>query len=458
MHTNTVDFFDGQALMSSGTLSMINGLDETTWITSTLSAGSHNITAIYSGDNNFLASTAVLMQNVNQSSTVTQLTSSLDPSSPGDGVTFTAAVSGSAPDGNTPSGSVTFYDGSTSLGSGTLSVVDGQDEATYTALSLPPGSQEITAVYSGDGTFLGNSADLLQNVNWNNSSVQLTSSLNPSSPGDNVTFTAVVSGSDSAGDTPSGTVTFYSGSTSLGSGTLSVVDGQDEATLQTSALVLGSQEITAVYGGDSNFQSSAATLTQSVVAPAWQGPSFSWSQTPVANPTVTTPSAQTNTEGDTVSLQIQASDPNGYPLSYDAVDLPPGLSIDSSTGLISGTVADGAAEDFDGSYNPTIIVANNQGGSATTSFSWTINQAQIPPVLTSPGNQSNLTGDNVNLQITATQADSDPISYDATNLPDGLSIDPDSGIISGTVAPDAASFVFTVPRTYVRAWFLTAVL
>jgi hypothetical protein len=40
---------------------------------------------------------------------------------------------------------------------------------------------------------------------------------------------------------------------------------------------------------------------------------------------------------------------------------------------ISGTVQNGAAADFGGSYNPTVIVANNQGGSTQTSFAWTIN-------------------------------------------------------------------------------------
>ncbi len=196
---------------------------------------------------------------------------------------------------------------------------------------------------------------------------------------------------------------------------------------------------------DSDGGQSQASETASVAdAPlSWPGggsnPSYpsTWTQTFEAAPSVTAPASQINTEGDSVSLPIHASDSGGDTLSYDALDLPPGVSINASTGVISGTVAYGAAEDFDGSYTPTVLVDDGHGGSAQTSFSWTINQAQVAPVLTNPGSQTNLRGDSVSLQLNATQVDSDPISYDASNLPTGLSIDPDTGIISGTVDPSA---------------------
>ncbi len=119
-------------------------------------------------------------------------------------------------------------------------------------------------------------------------------------------------------------------------------------------------------------------------------------------------------------------------------------------GLISGTVAYDAALDFDGSYNPTILVADGHGGFTSTSFTWTINQAQVGPVLTNPGNQTNLRGDNVSLQLSATQADSNPLSWSASNLPPGLSIDPDTGLISGAVNPSATlgtAYAVTVTAT-----------
>jgi len=85
------------------------------------------------------------------------------------------------------------------------------------------------------------------------------SSLNPSVFGQSVTFTATVSAVSPGAGTPSGTVTFKDGTTTLGTGTLS----GGVATLATSALSLGAHSITAVYGGDSNFNGSASSaLTQ----------------------------------------------------------------------------------------------------------------------------------------------------------------------------------------------------
>ena len=84
-------------------------------------------------------------------------------------------------------------------------------------------------------------------------------------------------------------------------------------------------------------------------------------------PTITNPGAQSNTEGETASLQIQASDPDtGDTLSYSATQLPTGLSINSSSGLISGTVT------TEGVFNPIITVDDSSGGSNSVSFAWNI--------------------------------------------------------------------------------------
>ena len=85
---------------------------------------------------------------------MTALTSSLNPSSSGDSVTFTATVSAVIPSSGVATGTVTFKDGSTSLGSG---VLNGSGVATYTTTSLSAGMRTITAVYGGDTNYPGSS-------------------------------------------------------------------------------------------------------------------------------------------------------------------------------------------------------------------------------------------------------------------------------------------------------------
>jgi len=92
-------------------------------------------------------------------------------------------------------------------------------------------------------------------------STALASSLNPSTYGSPVTFTATVTGS---GPTPTGTVTFKEGSSSLGAGTL---DGSGVATLVISTLLVAASphSITAVYGGDNNYPVSTSSAVVQVV-------------------------------------------------------------------------------------------------------------------------------------------------------------------------------------------------
>ncbi|MEA2907835.1 MAG: hypothetical protein QOI12_5222 [Alphaproteobacteria bacterium] len=192
-----------------------------------------------------------------QVSTTTSLTSSQNPSTVGQSVTFTAAVSGSS---GTPTGTVTFKDGATTLGTGTL---NGGGQATFSASSLTPGSHSITATYNGDASFTAStSAPLTQTVNHGTTSVTVTSSKNPSEFGQAVTFTATVSAS---GGTPTGNVTFKDSATVLATVGLS----GNTATFTTSSLTLGTHSITATYNGDAHFTAStSAALLQAVNVPA----------------------------------------------------------------------------------------------------------------------------------------------------------------------------------------------
>ena len=156
---------------------------------------------------------------------------------------------------------------------------------------------------------------------------------------------------------------------------------------------------------------------------------FDWTITHVA---LANPGDQTNTEGDTVSLQLQGHDADGDVVTYSAGSLPPGLSLNSASGLISGTISAGDAAN--GPYSVT--VASRDGTNATSqSFTWTVN----PQVaLTTIPDQSNNEGDTVFLQVQASDSDSNPLTYSASGLPTGLSIDSAAGLISGTIADGAS--------------------
>jgi hypothetical protein len=194
------------------------------------------------------------------SATNTLLTSSADPSTFGQSITFRASV---AANGATPTGSVVFTDGTTVLG--TVALPPGSGVATLTLpAGLSVGGHTITATYSDpSGNFTGSSSSLVQTVNRANSVTSLVSSANPSNYLASVTFTATVS-SAVAGVTPTGNVTFFDGATSLG--TVNLVNGG--ATVSTSTLTVGDHRITAIYNSDTNFSGSGSTpLTQTVNAP-----------------------------------------------------------------------------------------------------------------------------------------------------------------------------------------------
>jgi len=193
---------------------------------------------------------------VSSGATSTAVVSSLNPSNFGQSVTFTATVTGS-----TPTGTIQFKDGATNLGGPVA--MNGAGVATLTTSALTVASHPITAVYSGDANNATSTSPVVtQVVNplpAGSTTTALSSSLNPSTLGQSVTFTAAVTGA-----TPTGTVQFFDGANSLGPGT---VNGSGIATLATSALTVGTHPITAVYGGDGGNTGSTSQLVQQLVNP-----------------------------------------------------------------------------------------------------------------------------------------------------------------------------------------------
>ena len=241
-----MNFLDGTT--SLGTGAIVAGAASV--VTSTLTAGTHSITAVYSGDTNYSGSTsAVLSQVVGKVSTTVAptLTSSVNPSTFGNAVTLMVTV----PTGAT--GTVNFLEGTMALGTSTI--VSGT--ASVTTSTLAVGTHSITAVYSGDTSYSGATSIVLsQVVNKVSTAVTLTSSLNPSTFGNAVTLTATVP----AGAT--GTVNFVDGTTSLG---IVTINTRSPVSLTTAALVAGTHLISAVYSGDMNNNGTTSPVLSQIV-------------------------------------------------------------------------------------------------------------------------------------------------------------------------------------------------
>src|SRR5208282_672541 len=131
-----------------------------------------------------------------------------------------------------------------------------------TTSSLPVGTDAITGVYSGDNNFnTSTSSTLNQKVNQAGNAIALASSANPSTSGQTVTFTATISVSSPGSGTPTGTVTFYNGSATLGTGSMS----GGIATFSVSSLSVGTHSIKAIYSGDTNFKTSTSAILTQIV-------------------------------------------------------------------------------------------------------------------------------------------------------------------------------------------------
>jgi hypothetical protein len=208
-----------------------------------------------------LYGTSVVTQPVSSS---TALTATSQTITAGSSVTLTATVSGPSGDATVPTGTVTFYNGASSIGTGTLNAAG---VATLTTTTLPTGSDSITAGYGGDTNFNpSTSAALIVTVNPVpvTTSTALIATPTSATTGVSVSFTATVTPASGA-VTPTGTVTFYDGATSIGTGSLNAAG---VATFSTTTLPAGSDSITAQYGGATAFSgSTSAAVTVTITVP-----------------------------------------------------------------------------------------------------------------------------------------------------------------------------------------------
>jgi predicted outer membrane repeat protein len=258
---NLVTLIGQPVVWDGGTLGSISGAETTIqsdgMANSTFTAGCTGGTAAPTAtvDTNGTATTNIT---VNKFPTTTALTSSVNPSKFGQQITFTATVSTTGVGCAIPAGQVQFKDNGNNIGS---PVNLSSASAQINVSNLTVGNHTITVDYLGNATYDISTGSLTGNpqvVEKGDTTTAVTSSVNPSKFGQSVTFTATIAAVLPSVGTPGGTVQFKDGVNNLGS-PVTVTAGS--AQLILSNLAVGNHNITAVYSGDGNFNTSTGTLT-----------------------------------------------------------------------------------------------------------------------------------------------------------------------------------------------------
>ena len=253
--SGTVTFTEGATTLGSTTL----WFGKYSITLASLAGGTHQITASYAGSATFAPSTATFTQIVDPAPTAVTVSSRTNPTVTGQGVTLVATVAPVSPTSATPTGTVTFTEGGTNLGSTTIYI----GKFTLTIPALAVGSHQITATYSGNASFAASSATFTHTVGPAATAVTVSSAINPTVTGQGVSLVATVATVSPGAGQPSGTVRFSEGATTLGSTTLWF----GKYSLALPAMALGTHQITATFLGNASYAASSATFTHTVALP-----------------------------------------------------------------------------------------------------------------------------------------------------------------------------------------------
>ncbi len=260
----TVAFFDGGTQLATSPVDPVSGA--AVFSTSALSVGTHPMTAEYSGNDAYLASPAsnTVNQVVDPIATTTTLVSDKSIASYHEPVTFTAMVTRTVGGAAVTTGTITFKDGATEIGTG---AVGDSGEAFFTTSALAIGAHNVTATYTSDGTYAESTSapPVTVTVVKRATETRIEGSDTPLIVGDTATFTVTVT------DVSAGTPSVPSGSVEisvapLGEGTLSAstvtLDGDGRATFTYTpdSVATTPHVFTATYNGDTTHLASDDTV------------------------------------------------------------------------------------------------------------------------------------------------------------------------------------------------------
>ena len=304
------------------------------------------------------------------------------------------------------SGTVTFYVNGVAV-TGCTNQGLTADSAACVVKFTSAGSFTVTATYSGDRTFPGSSDSSVQVVNPGTTSMKLT----PSSPvevGSKVTYSAAVTVTSGSGQL-SGKVSFVEGGAAV-AGCQGLAIGGGAATCTLTFTAGGSVTVAATYAGDANFLGSSASVVQVInVAPL----------------AITTSSLADATRGQSGYAQALAGTGGKPPYKWSIAsgNLPAGLSLNTSTGLISGSIgATATSESF------TVRLTDAQGSTTTKTLTIAVKSR---PSFTCGNSATGTAGRSFTFQVTATGTP-EPTLSEQGRLPAGLTFDAATGVLAGT--------------------------
>ena len=261
--TGTVQFADDGVTIGSGAVSG----GQATFQTNALALGVHPVTAVYEGDDDFVgnSSTTTVVQSVTPASTSVDVTGNHNPGLVGQGIAYTATVAVDAPGSGTPTGSVSFSDGGSPIPNcqGLALPPTSPVQVTCSVAYGTDGSHSVTAIYGGEADFAASTGSLVEDVAPVATMTTIVPSPATSTSGQSVTLTATVAPTTGT-SAPDGAVTFTDDGTTLGTSTLTTTDGVTSASMLVTTLPVGSDPVTASYGGGAGFLASSSAEPASI--------------------------------------------------------------------------------------------------------------------------------------------------------------------------------------------------
>ena len=308
-------FHDGDTLLPAAAF---NSTGTASISVSSLSVGTHAITVSYAGDAHYAAAGGQLSQVVAIATTTTQLAVGSNPVIYGQPVVLTATVSSN---GGTPTGTVSFLNGTTPIGSAPL---NGEGVAILTVPTLSPGTDTLTASYVGNGDANASVSTAVAVVVKQATMLAVSANSNPALTLSQVVLTATLTNAGAALAT--GTVTFADGSLALGT---AAMDSNGHASLTLPNLLVGTHPIAASYTGDAADFSSNSVAYNLVVQLRATQTTLSGSATDSANPQQITLIAVVRGDG--------SAAPSGH-VVFTNGDVTLGQAVVDATGVASITV------------------------------------------------------------------------------------------------------------------------